>query len=218
MRQEKKYLLCYMIKKDSLVSGIGNQAKTKLYYDTWSNDYDATLESWDYKIPFKSSQLLKKNLKIDPERILDLACGTGLFGSEVRKIYKKSIVYGLDISNSSLKIARQKNVYYKLQCLSFEKKIKYNFKFDLISLMGSMTYVKNFEKLFNNVLFNLKKTGFFIFSHRVDLWKKNNFDKVLLNYSQNFKVIHKSRPILYLPLNNDFGNKIKVKIVLLQKY
>ena len=207
-----------MIKKDSLVSGIGNQAKTKLYYDTWSNDYDATLESWDYKIPFKSSQLLKKNLKIDPERILDLACGTGLFGSEVRKIYKKSIVYGLDISNSSLKIARQKNVYDKLKCLSFEKKIKYNFKFDLISLMGSMTYTKNFKKLFNNVLFNLKKTGFFIFSHRVDLWKKNNFDKVLLNYSQNFKVIHKSRPILYLPLNNDFGNKIKVKIVLLQKY
>ena len=93
-----------MIKKDSLVSGIGNQAKTKLYYDTWSNDYDATLESWDYKIPLKSSQLLKKNLKIDPERILDLACGTGLFGSEVRKIYKKSVVYGLDISNSSLKI------------------------------------------------------------------------------------------------------------------
>ena len=207
-----------MIKKDSLVSGIGNQAKTKLYYDTWSNDYDATLESWDYKIPLKSSQLLKKNLKSDPERILDLACGTGLFGSEVRKIYKKSVVYGLDISNSSLKIARQKNVYDKLQCLSFEKKIKYNFKFDLISLMGSMTYAKNFEKLFNNVLFNLKKTGFFIFSHRVDLWKKNNFDKVLLNYSQNFKVIYKSRPILYLPLNNDFGNKIKVKIVLLQKY
>ena len=207
-----------MIKRNSWVTDIGNQAKTKLYYDTWSNDYDATLESWDYKIPLKSSQLLKKNLKSDPERILDLACGTGLFGSEVRKIYKKSIVYGLDISNSSLKIARQKNVYYKLQCLSFEKKIKYNFKFDLISLMGSMTYTKNFKKLFNNVLFNLKKTGFFIFSHRVDLWKKNNFDKVLLNYSQNFKVIHKSRPILYLPLNNDFGNKIKVKIVLLQKY
>ena len=207
-----------MIKKDSLVSGIGNQAKTKLYYDTWSNDYDTTLESWDYKIPVKSSQLLKKNPKINPKRILDLACGTGLFGSEVRKIYKKSVVYGLDISNSSLKIARQKNVYDKLQCLSFEKKIKYNFKFDLISLIGSMTYAKNFEKLFNNVLFNLKKTGFFIFSHRVDLWKKNNFDNMLLNYSKNFKLIQKSRPILYLPLNNDFGNKIKVKIVLLQKY
>ena len=207
-----------MIKKDSLVSGIGNQTKTKLYYDTWSKDYDATLESWDYKIPLKSSQLLKKNLTIDPERILDLACGTGLFGSEVRKIYKKSTVCGLDISNSSLKIAKQKNIYDKLQCLSFEKKIKYNFKFDLISLIGSMTYAKNFEKLFNNVQFNLKKGGLFIFSHRVDLWKKNNFDKVLLNYSQNFKVIHKSRPILYLLLNNDFGNKIKVKIVLLQKY
>ena len=104
-----------------------------------------------------------------------------------------------------------------MKCVSFEKKINYNLKFDLISLIGSMTYAKSFEKLFNNVFFNLKKGGFFIFSHRIDLWKKNNFDKILLNYSQNFKVIHKSRPILYLPLNIDFGNKIKVRIVLLQK-
>ena len=206
-----------MIKKDSLVSGIGNLAKTKLYYDNWSNDYDATLESWNYKIPMKSSQLVKENLKIVPKRILDLACGTGLFGSELKKIYKKSFIYGSDISNLSLKMARKKNIYNGLRCVSFEKKIKYNFKFDLISLIGSMTYAKNFENLFNNVLFNLKKSGLFIFSHRVDLWKKNNFDNELLNYSQNFKLIHKSRPILYLPLNNDFGNKIKVRIVLLQR-
>ena len=206
-----------MIKKDSLVRGIGNQAKTKLYYDTWSNDYDATLESWNYKIPMKSLQLVKQNLQIKPKRILDLACGTGLFGSEFKKIYKKSLLYGSDISNLSLKMARKKNIYNELRCVSFEKKIKYKFKFDLISLIGSMTYAKNFEKLFNNVQFNLKKGGLFIFSHRVDLWKKNNFDNVLLNYSQNFKLIKKSRPILYLPLNNDFGNKIKVRIVLLQK-
>ena len=206
-----------MIKKDSLVSGIGNQAKTKLYYDTWSNDYDATLESWDYKIPFKSSQLLKKNLKIDPERILDLACGTGLFGSEVRKIYKKSIVYGLDISNSSLKIARQKNVYYKLQCLSFEKKIKYNFKFDLISLMGSMTYAKNFKKLFNNVLFNLKKNGFFIFTHRIDLWKKQNFDNLIEKFNKFLFVEYRSKPLNYLPENRNFSNKVKIRIMVLKK-
>jgi len=206
-----------MIKKDSLVSGIGNQAKTKLYYDNWSNDYDATLESWNYKIPMKCSKLVKENLQIVPKRILDLACGTGLFGSELKKIYKKSLVYGSDISNLSLKMARKKNIYNELRCVSFEKKIKYNFKFDLISLIGSMTYATNFEKLFNNVLFNLKKNGLFIFSHRVDLWKKNNFDNVLLNNTQNFKLIHKSRPILYLPLNNDFGNKIKVRIVLLKK-
>ena len=206
-----------MIKKTSLVDGIGGQARTKLYYDNWSCNYDITLKNWNYLIPLKSLKLFQKYVKAKPKIFLDLACGTGLFGTEIKKNYKKSIVFGSDISNSSLKIAKKKNIYNNLKCVSFEKKINFNLKFDLISLIGSMTYVKNFEKLFNNVLFNLKKNGFFIFSHRIDLWKKNNFDKVLLNYSQNLKVIHKSRPILYLPLNNDFGNKIKVRIVLLKK-
>ena len=64
----------------------------------------------------------------------------------------------------------------------------------------------------------LTKKGYFIFSHRIDLWKKQNFDKILLGISKDFKTHFISRPLLYLPLNKDFKNKIKIRLVLLQKY
>ena len=84
-------------------------------------------------------------------------------------------------------------------------------------MIGSMTYCKNFDKLFEIVKFYLKKKGIFIFSHRLDLWLNQDFDKILQKFSKDFKILNISRPYNYLPLNKDFKNKIKIRIVLLQK-
>ena len=54
--------------------------------------------------------------------------------------------------------------------------------------------------------------GYFIFSHRVDLWKKQNYSDLLIDLSTKWKLIFLSRPILYLPRNSEFTNKIKIKI------
>ena len=100
---------------------------------------------------------------------------------------------------------------------NFENRHNYKIKFDLVSMIGAMTYCKNFEKLFSNLSYYLAKNGDFIFSHRIDLWKKQNFDKILDSKSDLFKIKYLSRPIKYLPLNKDFNNKIKIRVVLLQK-
>ncbi len=207
-----------MIKKKSLITGIGNLENIKKYYDDWSGKYDYTLNQWHYKVPKKSINLLKKKLKTSPKYSLDLACGTGLFGEELAKVYKKTQLFGSDISKKSLLIAKEKNIYQNLIKKNFESRYRFNIKFDLVSMIGSMTYCKNFDKLFSNVKFYLFKKGYFIFSHRVDLWKKQKFDKILLDISKDFKIQYISRPLLYLPLNKDFKNKIKIKLVLLQKY
>ena len=88
----------------SLVSGVGNLNKTTKYYDDWSENYDATLKLWNYQAPKKSIKFLKETINIKPKNILDLACGTGLFGAELKKVYPKSHIYGSDISKKSLKI------------------------------------------------------------------------------------------------------------------
>ena len=207
-----------MIKTKSLVHGIGNASKTKIYYDLWSNEYDMTLNKWNYQAPKKSANLLLKKVKNKPRYILDLACGTGLFGSELKKLYKDSLIYGSDISKKSLKISSGKKIYIKLKNKNFEELHYFNTKFDLISLIGSMTYCKNFEKLFANINKNIKKKGFVLFTHRVDLWKQQDFFNILKTYQKTFKITKISRPLNYLPLNKDFKNKIKIKIVLLQKY
>ncbi len=206
-----------MINNKSLVDGLGNVNTTKKYYDNWSFDYDKTLKHWNYQAPLKSANILKKNLKKIPRNILDLACGTGLFGKELKKIFLNSNIYGSDISSKSLILARKKNIYKNLIISNFENRHNYKIKFDLVSMIGAMTYCKNFEKLFSNLSYYLAKNGDFIFSHRIDLWKKQNFDKILDSKSDLFKIKYLSRPIKYLPLNKDFNNKIKIRVVLLQK-
>ena len=202
----------------SLVSGVGNLSKTTKYYDEWSENYAAPLKLWNYQAPKKSIKFLQDTINIKPQNILDLACGTGLFGTELKKIYPKSHIYGSDISKKSLKIALEKKIYKKLQIKNFEQLHHYKIKFDLISLIGSMTYCKNFEKFFANINKNIKKKGFVLFTNRVDLWKQQGFISILKKHQKTLKIIKISRPINYLPLNKDFKNRIKIKIVLLQKY
>jgi len=201
----------------SLVSGVGNLTKTTKYYDDWSENYDETLKLWNYQAPKKSIKILKETINKEPKNILDLACGTGLFGAELKKIYPKSCIYGSDISKKSLKITLKKKIYIKLQKNNFEKLHHYKIKFDLISLIGSMTYCKNFNKLFTNITKNIKKKGFVLFTHRVDLWKKQDFTNILKKNQKTLKIYRISRPLNYLPSNKDFKNKIKIRIVLLQK-
>ena len=202
----------------SLVSGVGNLNKTTKYYDDWSEKYDETLKLWNYQAPKKSIKFLKETTNFKPNNILDLACGTGLFGAKLKKVYPKSHIYGSDISKKSLKISSEKKIYKKLQIKNFEQLHNYKIKFDLISLIGSMTYCKNFDKLFVNINKNIKQKGFVLFTHRIDLWQKQNFLSILKKNQKSLKIIKISRPLNYLPLNKDFKNKIKIKIVLLQKY
>ena len=202
----------------SLVSGVGNLNKTTKYYDDWSEKYDETLKLWNYQAPKKSIKFLKETTNFKPNNILDLACGTGLFGAKLKKVYPKSHIYGSDISKKSLKISSEKKIYKKLQIKNFEQLYNYKIKFDLISLIGSMTYCKNFDKLFVNINKNIKQKGFVLFTHRIDLWQKQDFLNILKKHQKSLKIIKISRPLNYLPLNKDFKNKIKIKIVLLQKY
>ena len=47
---------------------------------------------------------------------------------------------------------------------------------------------------------------------------ETGFFKYFEKISKKLKIIKISRPLNYLPLNKDFESKIKIKIVLLQKY
>ena len=206
-----------MIKYNALINGIGTSVKTKKYYDEWSKDYDKVLNQWNYHAPKSSSKILKKFLNKNPNEILDLACGTGLFGKELKKIYPKSSIDGSDISTKSLSHAKLKKIYKRLFVSDFNKNFIFKKKYNLITCIGSLTYNNNPQKLLLKVNNITKKSGFFIFSHRVDLWQKQNFDKILSDLSNKWQNIFISRKLLYLPKNKDFNNKIKIKIGLLKK-
>ena len=205
-----------MIKVKSLVDGIGNQIITEKYYDEWALNYDHTLKNWKYKAPVQAAnKLIKIKDKISSN--LDLACGTGMFAKELKKKYPNIVIDGCDISSKSLKIAKLKNLYRNLFKKSFEKKIKITKKYDLVSMIGSMTYCKKPNVLLSLITDYLKKNGIFIFTHRIDLWEKQGFDSMITKYNKSFTLMLKSRPINYLPNNSSFSNKIKIRIVILKK-
>ena len=199
-----------------LLKGIGNSKEIKKFYDDWSNTYDLTLKEWGYIAPSHSTRILKKKLTKKPKYLLDLACGTGLFVEKFKKIFPKCICDGTDISKEILEISNSKGLYRNLYQTSFENKINLKNRYDLVSLIGAMTYCSNHNLLFKLVNSYLIKGGLFIFTQRIDLWDKLKFEDTINNLG-NFKKIYKSRPINYLPKNKDFGQNIKIRIVVLQK-
>ena len=189
-----------MKKKKSLLDGIGNSNDTKKYYDLWSSNYELTLKKWSYKAPEKAVNILKKQIKIIPNIVLDLACGTGLFGVAALNIYPNLIIDGFDISMKSLKEAKKKKIYRNLSLFDFQKKLTSKFKkYDGITCIGAMTYCQNPSKLFDEVINLIKKNGFFLFTHREDLWRKDNFTKLIKSKSNLWKKIYISQGIEYLP-------------------
>ena len=206
-----------MVRSKDLIAGIGNYNATTKYYDDWSQTYDTSLKKWSYRAPSKASLVLKTYLTSSPKSILDLACGTGLFAESIIKFFPKAVIDGMDISKKILHKAKEKKIYKKLICSNFDHNFFIKKKYDLISCIGAMTYTKNPKKLMLNVHTFTNFSGFFIFTHRIDLWKKQNYPKLLESLSNKWNTAFVSRPVLYLPQNKVFKNSIKIKIVLLKK-
>ncbi len=200
----------------SLRKGIGNRKEVESYYDNWSSSYDETLDKWNYKAPLQSVSILKKFIKTKPKFILDLACGTGLFVDKFLQVYPNCVCDGSDISRKILKISKRNGNYRYLYRKSIESKIKIVNKYNVVSLIGAMTYCKNHQLLFKLVSYYLEKNGYFIFTHRVDLWQESKFNNVLEKL-KDFDTLNITRPLNYLPKNKDFGSDIKIRIVLLKK-
>ena len=207
---------CNNVSVGKLLKGIGNSKEIKKFYDDWSNTYDLTLKEWGYIAPSHSTRILKKKLTKKPKYLLDLACGTGLFVEKFKKIFPKCICDGSDISKEILEISNSKGLYRNLYQTSFENKINLKNRYDLVSLIGAMTYCSNHNLLFKLVNSYLIKGGLFIFTQRIDLWDKLKFEDIINNQG-NFKNIYKSRPINYLPKNKDFGQDIKIRIIVIKK-
>ena len=199
-----------------LKHGIGDYKTVRNYYNDWSKDYDKVLKKWNYTAPYKVAQVFHNKIKPFPKKILDLACGTGLVAEELNK-FRKVNIDGADLSDKSLKTAYNKKIYNKLFKFNFQKKItSIKNKYQAILCVGSITYCDDFSFLLNELKNITSNGGYFIFTHRNDLWKKQNFLKII-NHSKDWNIFYIGKSIKYLPGNKDFGDKIKMKICILKR-
>ena len=147
----------------------------KVDFDQYAEEYDKILSD-DLKVYGEESgyfaeykvEIVKNKMKNKPEKILDFGCGIGRNIQYFKKYFSDSKIFGCDISEKSIEIAKKNNPDVEFFLLNDEN-IKANFdKFDLIFTSCVFHHIepvlrKNSMKSISNMM---KQNGlFFIFEH-----------------------------------------------------
>ena len=121
------------------------------------------------------------------KRILDLGCGYGENDKYCIGLGAKEIL-GIDISKHMIKIAKEnnndENIKYKVMAMENINEIEE--KFDIVISSLAFHYVKDYEKLINDIYNLLNDDGILIFSidhplriaSKFETWMKKNSTKI----------------------------------------
>ncbi len=102
--------------------------------------------------------------KVKDKKILDLGCGDGRIDEVLVKSGAKQI-YGIDISNNMIKLARDRNLENcKFELLPMEEISKINEKFDIVYSSLAFHYVEDLDSLLGDIYALLNKDGILLFS------------------------------------------------------
>ena len=95
--------------------------------------------------------------------VLDLGCGTGLLGPEIKNHCSK--LEGIDLSNKMLALAKQKNVYDKLNQFDIVEYLSsMPLGFDYYIALDVFIYVGELTEIFRLIKSRNKKPGHLVFS------------------------------------------------------
>lgn len=199
-------------------------------FDVFASDFDSVLADLNYDSPNIIAQYLREYFnkkKREKLSFLDLGCGSGLCGKQLKKIFKKSTFIGVDISSQMLKKAKEKNVYDKLvkgnitDCFCSNNSL-----FDVVVASDVFTYFGELDSIFKKVDSLLCKNGVFSFTISENFDNKNDYYLMpssrfvhSINYVENtlkkhnFFVIKNESKILRKEGDND----IKGRVILAQK-
>ena len=134
-------------------------------FDNYASKFESALvNSLEYKIPKIITKLImEKNSGVSLGSVLDLGCGTGLLGLEIKQFC--SSLEGIDLSNLMVEQARKKNVYDKL---SHRDIIDYlaaeNLDFDYFIATDVFIYVGDLSHIFELLKPRNKSGGKLVFS------------------------------------------------------
>ena len=115
------------------------------------------------KGPFQSTKKLIELVKISKNnRVLDVACGTGVVTKEIqKKVGKLGYVVGVDTSTTAIKIAKKWND--KKENVDFINTDAENFsfskKFDIVTCQYALFFFPNAQKALKNMKNSIKESG-----------------------------------------------------------
>ena len=134
-------------------------------FDRYAAKFDLNLvDTLEYKTPNLIAEVILK-LKSAAElgSVLDLGCGTGLVGVELRELCQN--IEGIDLSKNMLRQASQKNVYDKLSHTGIVEYLsEAALDFDLFIAADVFVYIGELSEVFRLFKSRNKRKGWLAFS------------------------------------------------------
>jgi predicted TPR repeat methyltransferase len=162
----------YSIPKHMLNSLTGQTSKeppkeyVKNLFDDYAHRFNSALvNNLQYSLPFIIKELILKSNseKSQYKNVIDLGCGTGLAGKDLRDISTNLI--GIDISENMVSEAEKLNIYDTLIVGDIVEKLNASHdKFDLLVALDVLIYIGDVQSIFQAVHYSCKPDSLFIFS------------------------------------------------------
>lgn len=148
-------------------------------FNSFAPDFERTLTDLEYQAPTLIRTALEKNLKssiFTKYHIIDLGCGTGLCGVQIKKFAAYKGLIGVDLSEKMIEIAKQKKIYSELVCNDICHYLENsNYLFNVMVASDVWTYFGDLSKAFVRVARSLLPDGFFVFTFSENEANKDDF-------------------------------------------
>jgi predicted TPR repeat methyltransferase len=182
-------------------------------YDALAENYDDQIAGWGYEAPEQGARFLAKYLPaFDTAEILDCGCGTGMTGAALRAAGAGGTITGLDMSETSLKVAGTKNAYDKLDTADLNQPLALgDNSVDGVLCVGVLSYVRE-EPLLREWKRVIRPGGVVVFTSRDDFFESRNFADTLarLEAEGGWTNVHVSSPMSYLADHPEFAEDVQV--------
>ena len=134
-------------------------------FDNYAAEFECSLvKQLDYHVPRNLAGIILDQQPDDSiGSVLDLGCGTGLFGSKIKKFCDN--LEGIDLSEPMLKEAKHKGVYDKLTHSDIVNYLlKSNLDFDYFIATDVFVYIGNLSEIFKLIKLRNQRAGKLAFS------------------------------------------------------
>ena len=134
-------------------------------FDGYAAKFDSSLvDQLDYRTPRAIAELIANNSKSDKlGSVLDLGCGTGLFGAEISPNCDR--IDGLDISANMLLKAKERGIYDNLVKSDIESYLlNETLSFDYFVAADVFVYIGELTEVFRSIQSRNKSNGRLVFS------------------------------------------------------
>jgi predicted TPR repeat methyltransferase len=148
-------------------------------YDDWATTYDADLASWSYQAPAVVAGTVLNRIPAAGS-VLDVGCGTGLVGRELRARGYVGRLHGLDLSQASLDLARESGGYDVLERADLQQPLPLeDGSVDAVMCVGVMTYLPDVDSVWREFARVARSGGIVVATQRDDLWHSRGCQAVV---------------------------------------